>query len=547
MLAFVKKHKVLIALFLIFALALFLRVYKLGILPATFHEDELLDGYLGRFILQNGKDLYGNSYPLLYFNKFGDYYIILPMYLSGIASYIFGVGEFATRFPAALFGALSVFPIYYLAYFIFKEKKVGLLAGFLFAITPWSLVLSRTTTEGVIGSTIFITGIVLLLASVKKINIKYLLFSAFLFFISYFIYHPFRLYTPLVFLPLFLLFKKEISKNKRYFISLLSVTIFFILLTGYITQTPWGKGRFDQASIFSPVSGVSIRIHELMNDEGTNQRFIARLFHNKVIMYGREFINQYLTYFSPRFLFVEWPQKIRYYIPEQGALFFTFLLFLGISFIPLAKLKANNSLLFYSLFLLFLAPVPAAFTFVESPNPHRSLFLLYILIIFIALGLYKSFFIKYKNFRLGYAFCFLLAVEFIYFSHQYVIHSDSYNDLYRNGPHKQVALYAIENEKKYDEIVLPVEAGMPLYYLFFTKNFDPNLIGKFRLDIRIDRTNKIRYIDNSCPTTIIKYEELKNKKALIVDRYDCLRSDRFKLIGEIKSSNILLTYKVYQN
>ncbi len=547
MLTFLKKHWVFVLLLFIFGLALFLREYKLGMLPATFHEDELLDGYLGRFVLQNGKDLYGNTYPLLYFNKFGDYYIILPMYLSGIASYFFGVGEFATRFPAALFGALAVFPIYYLAYFIFNEKKVGLLAGFLFAITPWSIILSRTTTEGVIGSTIFLTGIVLLLASLKKVRISYLLFSALLFFISYFIYHPFRLYTPLIFLPLFLLYKKLLLKNKKYAMSFVSVTIVFFLLTFFISQTPWGKGRFEQASIFSPVSGVSIRIHELMNDEGTNQRFIARLFHNKVIMYGREFINQYLTYLSPRFLFVEWPQKIRYYIPEQGALFLTFLLFLGISFIRVAKLKTDNPLLFYSLFLLFLAPVPAAFTFVESPNPHRSLFFLYILIIFIAVGLYKSFFIKYKNIRLGYVLCFFLALEFIYFSHQYVIHSDSYNDLYRNGPHKKVALYSIENEKKYDEIVLPVEAGMPLYYLFFTKNFDPNLIGKFRLDIRIDRTNKIRYIDNSCPTTIVTSEEYKNKKVLVVDRYDCLKTDRFRFMTEIKSSNALLTYKVYQN
>jgi 4-amino-4-deoxy-L-arabinose transferase-like glycosyltransferase len=543
---FLKKHWAFILLLLIFGLALFLRVYKLGVLPATFHEDELLNGYLGRFILQNGKDLYGNFYPLLYFNKFGDYYIILPMYLSGIASYFFGVGEFATRFPAALFGALAVFPIYYLAYFIFNEKRVGLLAGFLFAITPWSIVLSRTTTEGVIGSTIFITGIVLLLASLKEINARYLLFSALLFFISYFIYHPFRLYTPLIFLPLFFLFRKMLLRHKKYAVLLAGITIAFFLLTFYISQTPWGKGRFEQASIFSPVSGVSIRIHEIMNDEGTNQRLLARVFHNKAIMYGREFMNQYLTYLSPRFLFVEWPLKIRYYIPEQGALFFAFLIFVGIAFIRLTKYKTNNSLLFYSLFLLFLAPIPAAFTFVESPNPHRSLFLLYILIIFIALGFYKSFFIKYKNIRLGYILCFLLALEFIYFSHQYVKHSDSYNDLYRNGPHKKVALYAIENEKKYDEIILPVEAGMPLYYLFFKKDFSPELVGKFRLDIRIDKTNNIRYIDNSCPTTIVQYEELKNKKALIIDRYDCLRSDRFKFIEEIKSSNALLSYKVYQ-
>ena len=66
----IKKHW---PLLLIFAIALVLRLYRLGTLPITFHEDELLSGYLGRYILQNGFDLYGNKWPLLYFNKFGDY------------------------------------------------------------------------------------------------------------------------------------------------------------------------------------------------------------------------------------------------------------------------------------------------------------------------------------------------------------------------------------------------------------------------------------------------------------------------------------------
>ena len=38
--------------------ALFIRVYKLDILPGGLHEDEVSNAYAGRFILENGHDLW---------------------------------------------------------------------------------------------------------------------------------------------------------------------------------------------------------------------------------------------------------------------------------------------------------------------------------------------------------------------------------------------------------------------------------------------------------------------------------------------------------
>ncbi|MBI3366083.1 glycosyltransferase family 39 protein [Candidatus Roizmanbacteria bacterium] len=369
-----EKHKATVALLLVFALALFLRLYRLGTLPANFHEDEVLSGFIGRYILQNGKDIYGNPWPLLYFNKFGDFYIILPVYLSGLATYVFGINEFAVRFPIALFGALAVFPVYLLVYWTTKNKSISLLSALLSAIVPWQLVLGRSTTEGIIGCTLFLTGIVLFLQSIKKQNIPLLVLSSILFFITYDIYHPFRLYTPLIFISTFLIFRNQMKK-KKYILSYLFAMIFFFALTLYIGTTFWGKGRFVQTSIFSPISGVSIKINELMFGEGQQQIHIARLFHNKIIMYGREFINQYFSYFSPSLLFVNGWQKSRYYVPEQGLMFLSFLVFLFLAILPIKtkpSFQINKQHFLFLLFLLFLAPFPAAFTVIESPNVHRA-------------------------------------------------------------------------------------------------------------------------------------------------------------------------------
>ena len=97
-----KEQFVLIAVFL---LALFLRLYKLGSLPWGLYEEEVTNAYVGRFILQNGVDLYGNRFPLLYFDKFGDSPPVLPLYIAGLATYVFGFTEFGSRFSTAFIGA----------------------------------------------------------------------------------------------------------------------------------------------------------------------------------------------------------------------------------------------------------------------------------------------------------------------------------------------------------------------------------------------------------------------------------------------------------
>ena len=100
-------------LLLIFFLALFLRLIFLGSVPAGFHNDEVDVGYVGKFIVLNGKDPAGNILPLA-FNKFGDFRPTGLFYLAGISQLIFGSNEFAVRLPTALFGALTVFPLFFL-------------------------------------------------------------------------------------------------------------------------------------------------------------------------------------------------------------------------------------------------------------------------------------------------------------------------------------------------------------------------------------------------------------------------------------------------
>ncbi len=89
---------------------------------------------------------------------------------------------------------------------------------------------------------------------------------------------------------------------------------------------------------------------------------------------------------------------------------------------------------------------------------------------------------------------------------------------------------------------------MSWYYLFYKKDFNPNYSKKFKLDARIENTEKVYYIENSCPTTIVNPNKLTGKKVLIIDRYSCQSDEsRWRFIKHIYGVNSLLKYKVFTN
>ena len=519
----------------IFLLALVLRLYKLGEIPVGFHADEIMNGYVGRFILLNGKDLYGNAWPLIYFDRFGDYPQVLPMYLSGLFTFIFGVNEFAVRFPIALAGSLLVLPVYFLSLYFFKDKKSALCGSFLAAILPWHIVLSRATAEGITGLTVFATAIFFTFKAINNNSKKDYFFAAFLFFSSYFLYASFRVLTPLVLLPLPFLFKKQR-------LPLLEMFIASSLITFAISQTYWGQGRFKQTSLFvskTTANQIKSKNEALSFGEGQGNVLVARIFHNKIVGYSREFILQYLSYFSPNFLFLNGGLPDRYKVPDQGLFYLSFIPFLLLGFINIAK-KTDKRLMVLLIYLLIISPLPASFTVDDAPNIHRAIFMIAPLVIIAGSGLSMG-----LNIRWGkYLIAIVLIAESIYFFHQYFNHSASYESFLRNNGNKELALYLKDNYDKYDKIFMTNQDTLPLYYLFFTNNFSKEFIGKFRKDLLIDKIDNISFYEDWCPSERIDLLTLK-PNTLIVDR-NCAYGPKLKVVERIKRQDSTEAYRLLE-
>ncbi len=509
----------------------------------------MMNGYVGRFILLNGKDLYANKWPLLFFDNFGDYPNVIPMYISGFFTFIFGVSAFAVRFPIALIGAVIVFPVYRIAQYIFKDSKISLLAATLIAITPWHIILSRSTAENILATTVYFTGVYFLLKWIheKKPSTYAILLAVLFLALTYVLYPGYRIVTPLtVFLSIFF------GADKRQRLTLSLIALCFFITTFAISRTYWGQGRFQQTSIFYFNHTVQGRLDGLAVGEGQMNVLSARIFHNKIVGYSREFLHQYVSYFSFPMLFSEGGLPGRYRLDDSGLLYYSYLIiiviaFLSVTFLPnLQKSKLNwstESKTFLFLLLLFaISPIPSSLTLDDVPNVHRTVTMSVFFVLLTTYAYAKISTIGWKGIPFRTLLLVLVGIESVYFWHQWIVHSPSSQTAHRGDDRTALARYVIENKDRFDQIYLPQDAK-PLYYLFYSNTFDASLAGQFQKNIRLTEYGNVHFTKNNCPSEEILSQMTPH--SLLVDRGECSTTGPLESVATIKRVNSTDSFRVY--
>src|SRR5258706_2331299 len=145
-----KIQNIFLLLFVVL-IAAFLRFYQLGINPPSLTWDEAAWGYNAYSLGIDGKDEFGRFLPLNYIESFGDFKPPMYAYLTVLPVKIFGLTEFATRFPSALAGSLTVLLAYFLVLELFSSSKhknlYALISSAILAVSPWHIMLSRAAFE----------------------------------------------------------------------------------------------------------------------------------------------------------------------------------------------------------------------------------------------------------------------------------------------------------------------------------------------------------------------------------------------------------------
>lgn len=537
----------------ILAIALFVRFYDLSNVPNGFHIDEAIIADNANFILNTGRDTNNNFLPLQT-EVFGDYNPTGYAYLAVVPIKILGLTIFAARSVGAMLGVLAVLGVGFLTYALFEKKNLSLLAAFFTALSPWDIILSRSTEETASSLVFIVFGFALLIWAIKKEKIKYLIFGTLLLFISYFMYFTPRFFIPLIFMTLFIPLRFWYEKRKALFTKIFLGCFLFLSITSalLIVGVNGGSSRFNQVSIFGFPETKLVMEEKIREDGGANLPvIITRVFHNKPYDYFLTFTKNYLEYFSGSFLFVKGGFPVWLSAPSVGLIYVFELPFILYGIYLL--FKERKPWAFIVLLWLLLSPVAASLTVDDIPNVRRALVMVPAVEILTAYGLLMAINNIPKVYR-NLAIIFL-AVLFVfnsfYFLHQYFLHSTNHRNWYRYEAFDKVMQIVKRDYPNYDKIVVSKVFGGIYPQVLFFMDYDPSLYLKagFPKD-RVDTGfGKFFFVQAACPSIDGDPQVPNVKKIIYIEDGSCrdypelAKRKHIKIVRKDKTKAYRIVYK----
>lgn len=466
-------------LFAIVCISAFLRLFHLGQLPIGFTHDETALGYTAYSLLKTGSDIKGNFLPLA-ISPFGNWTLPLYSYITTIPISMFGLNEFATRLPSAISGILGTFLMYVIAQIIFKKKFISLTASLFFALSPWSIFFSRSAYEVNVATTLFLGGLYLFLTYVEGKNKNGLiLFTSFILFaLTLFTYFSYILFTPLFLACLLFAYRKSL-KNTKFTYLCYFVFLLFFSVSLLVTATQSMK-QLSSVGIFNDKNVIYNRVDILRGDNTEKEIIINKLLHNKFLGVSYQIAQNYLSSFSPSFLFDRGGESALSNTGFFGNMYIVDSLFLIVGFAGL--FYARDKRLWLIAPWLILGPLSGSFTD-GAPNSTRLFVLLPALILISSYGAYQIYVFCKKNKILNIIILPVLVLLFlfnvVYFLDYYFIHFNYHNSRQLHYGFKQ----AVELSNKYPsyQVVMKGPEQFPFISFLFYNSYDPI---KFRKEVK---------------------------------------------------------------
>lgn len=474
----------------IILIAAIVRFWGLSSNPPALNWDEAALGYNAYSLSIDGKDEYGRFLPITALESYGDYKPVLYSYLTIFPVKLFGLNEFSIRFVSALFGTLSVVLTYFLVKEIFYSKKkvlkfdvktLALLSSFIFAISPWHIMLSRAAFEANVASFLIIAGILFFLAGINRKG-YYFIFSAVFFALSFYTFNSARVFTPLFVITISILSYKELIKKWKFVVvaGVLGALMIFPLVN--FLNSPQAKLRFNEVNIFSNLEIIEESNRKIAEN---NNSAIAKIIYNRRVGYAKEFASHYLDHFNPKFLFITGDGNPRFSVQKVGQMYIWDILFLIIGIAVLLKIRPGK---WYILPIWILVGIIPAAMARETPHALRIESILPAPQIIIAFG-FLSFYVflksktKYAS-SLGVIVLALLVFNFLYFLKiLYTDYKRDYAGEWQYG-YGEIAKYANSEVDNYEKVYVDEEIGRPYIYNLIYNDIPPE---DFRKNSTIER------------------------------------------------------------
>jgi 4-amino-4-deoxy-L-arabinose transferase-like glycosyltransferase len=395
---------------------------------------------------------------------------------------ILGLNEFATRFPSALFGTLTVLMSFFLVKRIFKKSPkanfIALLTSLFLAISPWAILLSRAAFEANVANFFIVFGVWAFLAGVQDKK-WYLIFSAAAFALSFYIFNTARIVSPILVILLVLCFYKKLWEIKKVTFLAAVVGLIIFLPTFKFLLSPQAGLRFQEVNIFSDIGVVETSNQEIAND---NNNILSKIIHNRRVLYGLSYVKHYFDNLSPNFLFIKGDGNPKFSTQAVGQMYIWDIVFFVSGILFLLRKREGNWWLIPLWLLIGIIPAAVAR---ETPHALRIESSLPTFQILTAYGFVQlTDFIKSRRKEIISLLLVFLFFNFLYFYHGYFAnYKYDYSGEWQYG-YKQSIDYVKLVEKNYDYIQITNALGRPyIYYLFYTKTLPQD----YRLSANIQR------------------------------------------------------------
>ncbi|MCB9800893.1 MAG: glycosyltransferase family 39 protein [Pseudomonadales bacterium] len=471
----------------------------LGHIPWGFQWDEASYAYNAYSILKTGKDEWGVSMPI-FLEAFGDFKPALLSYLMIPFFTLFSVNEFFARLPVVLLASLGVVAFYY----IVKKHTTsfsGALAAVIMAITPWHMHYSRIAFDPMVSLSFLLIG----LAFFQEIHAyKKRLIGIFFFLLAMYTYNASRFFVPLLIVVHECFFTYS-GNVKRYFQENVAVFLAGGLSVLLIFVATFGSSAGDRArTVFFWNKDVAhAQVEKGIYRSVVTGLPLIRVFHNKGIYIFDLFFTQYLSHFSPGFLFPHSNQSPAYAFYEHGSLLYFFIpfLFLGLMF------GKKDSTWWFFLAWLLVSPIPSSLTN-GAPNGNRALIMVPALVYFTVVGIVFLYEAIAKKLHPVFSWAIWLGIVFgmvfnvaLYLRDFYLLFPEQ-SEPYWHGFYSEAARDIYVKQHGYDNVFMS-ETDTQVYIFFAWYNLiDPVHIQSLAETREHGNINGLGRVENITITTV---------------------------------------------
>ena len=530
-----KRTQIVLILFFILLFGAILRIWKIDTIPEGFHADEAAFGYNAYSLLKTGKDEYGKPIPLV-LRSFDDYKGAIYSYLTVPFVALFGLNEFSVRMPSAVAGTLIVLVSAAVTFALTQHVLLSLVTAAIVSFSPSSLLLSRVQSDPLVAVLFMLVG---WYCAGKYVDTKKYIWAVCglgFWIISCFTYASPRVLL-LGFIPLLFwyYFPRLDKKMKLVFAGYMMA----ILLTTIYLMFGSSGSRFGQVNIFSS-QDVILPLNEQIREDGVagSPMLSTRMYHNKIVDYGRYMIRNYTNYFGFDFLFFQANQPEREKIPNIGFMYFVDLPFMLIGLYQIVKSKKRWGYLIFG--WLLLTPLGLAVFGQETPNIHRYYFAILPGSILVAFGILQSIACVRKNIRIVAVLGIVVfyGVNISFFIHELFFHQPFHLPYYRGFAYKELVASLQYSNQNYDKIVITKTNSSPYIYLLFFTGYSPTRYQALGSPRDYDYTgfDKYIFVPLDCPSAEYRAtmdRQYPGLRILYINKGGCITTPNSKFIERI--------------